>query len=161
MAQSPVLTLKDVISSMATKIGRTIARLLNYGFPVGAATNLIQDTMFSGEHYAVVGDSNAAVTQTTGGTPEVLKVRGHDDEKLELTIETFASWNYGAGSMLTPYLGSVNRRFIVPGKFGPWISDETVLSDYIDYKQMPIIAAGEFYWPRDVSVAEICEALQD
>ena len=156
-----VVTLKDVISSMATKIGRTIARLLNYGFPVGAATNLIQDTMFSGEHYAVVGDSNAAVAQTTGGTPEVLKVRGHDDEKLELTVETFASWNYGAGSMLTPYLDGVNRRFIVPGKFGPWISDETVLSNYIDYKQMPIIAAGEFYWPRDVSVAEICEALQN
>ena len=156
-----VVTLKDVISSMATKIGRTIARLLNYGFPVGAATNLIQDTMFSGEHYAVVGDSNAAVAQTTGGTPEVLKVRGHDDEKLELTVETFASWNYGAGSMLTPYLDGVNRRFIVPGKFGPWISDEAVLSNYIDYKQMPIIAAGEFYWPRDVSVAEICEALQN
>jgi hypothetical protein len=156
-----VVTLKDVISSMATKIGRTIARLLNYGFPVGAATNLIQDTMFSGEYYAVVGDSNAAVAQTTGGTPEVLKVGGHDDEKLEFTVETFASWNYGAGSMLTPYLGSVNRRFIVPGKFGPWVSDETALSDYINYRQMPIIAAGKFYWPRDVSVAEICEALQD
>ena len=155
-----VVTLKDVISSMATKIGRTIARLLNYGFPVGAATNLIQDTMFSGEHYGVVGDSNAKLAQTTGGSPEVLKIKQTDGNQFKFCIDTFASWNYDIGSMFTPHLDKVDRRYVVPGEFGPWTGNKNTLSKYLAHKQIPVIAEGDYYRSDEVSVSGLLNDLE-
>ncbi|WP_254838394.1 hypothetical protein [Natronomonas marina] len=156
-----VVTLKDVINSMATKIGRKIARLLNYGFPIGSATNLIQETMFSGEHYAVVGDSNATVAQSTGGVPNVQKIELDSDGRFRLRIEAFASWDYGIGAMFTPYLDAVDRRYVVPGELGPWTIDSDTLADYLDHGLFPIISAGEFHWSDNVSVSELRSRLKD
>jgi len=155
-----VVTLNDVISSVATKIGRTIARLLNYGFPVGAARNLIQDTMFSGEHYAVVGDSNATLAQTTRGVPEVQKVTLTDDDQFKLHVETFASWNYDIGAMFTSHLNAFERNYVVPGEFGPKRIDDSTLAEYLDRGLFPIIAADKFYWSDKVSPQELHQRLQ-
>ena len=150
-----VVTLNDVISSMATKIGRTIARLLNYGFPVGAATNLVQDTMFSGEHYAVVGDSNATLAQSTGGAPEVKYVDIGDNGKFEMKIKKFANGTHGTGSLFTPQLDTAESRHIAPGEFGTWdVADES-LAEALNSRMAPIIADNEFYWSNNVSVSEL------
>jgi len=156
-----VVTLEDVISSMATKIGRVIARLLNYGFPIGSATNLVQDTMFSGGHYAVVGDSNARLAQTTGGMPNVSKIRLSDDDTFELRIKAFASWSYDMGSMFTPYLDTAETKHLVPGEFGPWTVSEAELADCLDHAVFPVIAANEFYWSKNVSVEELRRVLSE
>ncbi|PSQ18498.1 hypothetical protein BRD02_00515 [Halobacteriales archaeon QS_8_69_73] len=150
-----VVTLNDVISSIATKIGRTIARLLNYGFPVGAATNLVQDTMFSGEHYAVVGDSNATLAQSTGGAPEVKYVNIDDDGKFEIKIKKFANGTHGTGSLFTPRLNTAESRHIAPGEFGTWNVADKSLAEALNSRMAPIIANNEFYWSSDVSVSEL------
>jgi len=156
-----VVTLNDVISSIATKIGRTIARLLNYGFPIGSSTNLIQETMFSGGHYAVVGDSNATLAQSTGGVPNVQKIELDDEGRFRLRIKTFASWNYGRGAMFTPYLDTTDYRYVIPGELGPWTVDRDTLASYLNHGLFPIIASGEFYWSDGVSVPELRRRLED
>jgi len=156
-----VVTLNDVISSMATKIGRTIARLLNYGFPVGAATNLVQDTMFSGEHYAVVGDSNASLAQTTGGAPSVRRIELDDSEDFKVKIEKFANCTHDIGSMFTSHLNESESRCIIPGEFGTWFVDSGVLDEELDSQLTPIIAGDEFYWSNNISARELRERIQD
>jgi len=155
-----VVTLKDVISSMATKIGRTIARLLNYGFPVGSATNLVQNTMFSGEYYAVVGDSNVTMAQSTGGAPNVQEIELSDDGSFELRINAFTSQDYGIGAMFTPYLDMAERKYIVPGEYGPWEVDTSTLRNYLNHAVFPVIAADELYWSDDLSVTDLKERLK-
>jgi len=155
-----VVTLKDVISSMATKIGRTIARLVNYGFPIGGATNLVQETMFSGEHYAVVGDSNASLAQIKKGVPEVQKVSLTDDGQFKVRVKTFASWNYDIGAMFTSYLDVFDRSYVVPEEFGPENIDGSTLTKYLNRGLFPIIAADEFYWSDEVSPKELRRQLQ-
>lgn len=155
-----VVTLEDVISSMATKIGRTIARLLNCGFPVGSATNLIQDTMFSGGHYAVVGDSNATLAQTAGGAPEVLGVDVDQNGRFELGITTYASWNFEIGTMVKPDLKSSDCSYVVPGALGPWSVDETEFQEYLDQRLVPVIADGEFFWSEEVTASELRDKLE-
>ena len=154
-----VVTLKDVISSMATKIGRTIARLLNFGFPIGSATNLIQDTMFSGGHYAVVGDSNASLVQSVKGTPDVKKISVLDDGQFEVSVEAFASWNYDVGTMQTIYLDACDHRYVVPGDYGPWPVDKEFLNDFLSKEESPIIAGEEFYWPNETTAEELTSEL--
>ena len=155
-----VVTLEDVISSMATKIGRTISRLLNYGFPVGSATNLIQKTMFSGGHYAVIGDSNATLAQTTVGIPEVHKISKASDCTYEIRIEVFESWNHATGSLYTPRAEGFDYRHIVPGEFGPWEVNRSMLSDHLDQGIFPIIANEEFYWSQNTSAVELIDKLE-
>jgi hypothetical protein len=156
-----VVTLKDVISSMATKIGRNIARLLNHGFPIGSATNLIQDTMFSGEHYAVVGDSNASLAQTTTGVPEVQRIEIANDGRFELYVETFGSWNYDTGAMFTSDLDSFDRNYIVPGEFGSVKIHDERLCNYLNRRSTPVIAAGAFHWSDTVTPSELREQLEE
>ena len=155
-----VVTLNDVISSVATKIGRTIARLLNYGFPVGSATNLVQDTMFSGEHYAVVGDSNATVAQTTGGLPEVQEIGMSKNGKFELNIKVFTSWNYDVGSMYSPTIDVTDCFYVCPGRFGSWIVEEETLEKYLDRETFPIIVGDDFYWSHNISTTDLRQRLK-
>jgi hypothetical protein len=156
-----VVTLEDVISSMATKIGRVIARLLNYGFPIGSATNLVQDTMFSGGHYAVVGDSNARLVQSSAGTPNVSEVALTDNGTFELRIKAFATWNWSTGAMFTPYLDVAKTKHVIPGEYGPWQVDESELIDYLDHAVFPVIATDEFYWSNNVSVERLRQDLME
>ena len=155
-----VVTLNDVISSMATKIGRTIARLLNYGFPIGGATNLVQATMFSGGNYAVVGDSNASLAQTTEGVPEVQKVTLTDDGQFRLHIEAFASWNYDIGAVFSSHLDAFDCAHVIPGEFGPKKVDDSTLAEHLNRGRFPMIVAGEFYWSDNVSPRDLHQRLQ-
>ena len=156
-----VVTLKDVISSMATKIGRTIARLLNYGFPIGSATNLIQATMFSGGHYAVVGDSNATLAQSTGGAPSVKKIDICDNGKFKISIRKFANWTHDIGSMSVPYLNTSDSGYIIPGESGTWVVDSESLEKELNDRMTPVIAGGEFHWSKNTSTSELREHLQN
>ncbi len=155
-----VVTLNDVISSMATKIGRTIARLLNCGFPMGSAANIIQDTMFTGGHYGVVGDSNASLVQSIKGTPNIKRISVRNDDEFEIRVEVFASWNYDIGTMQTVYLDACNRRYTVPGNYGPWSVDESSLVSFLNEEEFPIIAGEEFYWPNEISSGDLINKLE-
>jgi hypothetical protein len=144
---------------MATKIGRTIARLLNYGFPIGSATNLIQETMFSGGHYAVVGDSNTTLAQTTGGIPEVHRIFQTENNQFEICIEIFASWNHGTGSMFTTNIERSGCRYIAPGEFGPWKANKSMLAEHLNQGLFPIIVDGKFYWSDTITFSELTSVL--
>ena len=154
-----VVTLEDVINSMATKIGRTIARLLNYGFPIGSATSLIQETMFSGSHYVVAGDSTAAITQSNVPVPAVVKVELRGDGRFDVNIETFASWNYDIGSSYKPYIDGCDCYYVVPNKIDTWMVDDIGLNEFLDTSTFPVVGASSLFWSDEVSAAEIRQQL--
>lgn len=155
-----VVTLEDVINSMATKIGRSIARLLNYGYPIGSATNVIQETMFSGSHYIVVGDSNAAMTQPSEGLPNLTRVSLAEDDRFNMTIEAFASWYYDIGSMYRPYIDACDRNYLVPGELDTWTLTDADLDQYLQETTFPLVGENNLYWSDEVSAEELRERLE-
>ncbi|MEF8915242.1 hypothetical protein, partial [Natronomonas sp.] len=155
-----VVTLEDVISSVATKIGRNIARLLNYGFPIGSATALIQETMFTGSSYAVAGDSNATLAQSNGPIPNVTRVELRGDGQFDIRIETFASWNYDVGSMYSPYIEGCSCHYVVPGELDSFIVDDDSLNDFLEISTFPLVGAENLYWSDEVSALTLRERLQ-
>lgn len=155
-----VVTLEDVINSMATKIGRSIARLLNFGFPIGSATSIIQETMFSGSHYIVVGDSNAAMAQPNVGVPNITRVALRDDEHFDMNIETFASWYYDVGSMYRPYIECCEYHHLVPGEMETWTVDDEQLDEFLQTSTFPLVGAKNLYWSNEMSAASLRERLE-
>jgi hypothetical protein len=155
-----VVTLEDVISSVATKIGRNIARLLNYGFPIGSATGLIQETMFTGSSYAVVGDSNATLAQSNVPVPNITRIELRGDGRFDVSVESFASWNYDVGAMIRPYINGCGCNYVVPGKTDSWIVDDSSLNEFLTVSTFPIVGAKNLYWSDEVSATTLREQLQ-
>lgn len=154
-----VVTLEEVFNSSATVIGVSIARLLNYGFPIGSATDLIQRTTFSGANYTVVGDSNAALAQCNVSVPNVAHVTLEQDGRFSVSIETYASWNYDVGSIYRPYLDGCDFAHVVPGTLGPWTVDVDTLDEFLDTSTFPLIGERNIYWSDEISAAALREQL--
>lgn len=155
-----VVTLEDVINSLATKVGKTIARLLNYGFPIGSATNLVQETIFTGSNYVVVGDSNAALAQSNVPVPNVARVSVRGDGGFDVSIETFASWNYDVGSIYRPYIEGCDCHYVVPGELDSWAVDDEGLNEFLDISTFPVVGCGNLYWSDEICAAALRDRLQ-
>lgn len=155
-----VVTLEDVINSLATKVGKKIARLLNYGFPIGSATGLIQETIFTGSNYVVVGDSNASLAQSNVAVPNVTRVSLRGDGFFDLSVETFASWNFDIGSMHRPYIEGCECDYVVPGELDTWRVDDDALNEYLDRYTLPIIGEGNLFWSDQITAKTLRERLQ-
>lgn len=155
-----VVTLEDVINSLATKIGKTVARLLNYGFPIGSATSLIQETIFTGSNYVVVGDSNAAVTQSNVAVPNVARVSLRGDGRFDVSIETFASWNFDVGSAYRPFISGCDCHYVVPGELDTWRVDDAALDEFFERYTLPVIGKDNLFWSDEVTAAMLREQLQ-
>ncbi|MEF8808599.1 MAG: hypothetical protein V5A53_11075, partial [Natronomonas sp.] len=155
-----VVTLEEVISSVATKIGKNVARLLNYGFPVESATSLIREIMFTGSSYAVVGDSNATLAQSNVPVPNVVRVALRGDGRFDLHVESFASWNYDVGSMVRPYIDACDCHYVVPGEMDTWVVDNASLDEFLDTSTYPIVGAKNLYWSDEISASTLRERLQ-
>lgn len=155
-----VVTLEDVINSLATKVGKKIARLLNYGFPIGSATGLIQETIFTGSNYVVVGDSNASLAQSNVAVPNVSRVSLRGDGLFDVSVETFASWNFDVGSMHRPFIEGCECDYVVPGELDTWRVDDAALNEYLNRYTLPIIGGGSLFWSDQISAETLRERLQ-
>lgn len=155
-----VVTLEDVINSLATKIGKKIARLLNYGFPIGSATGLIQETIFTGSNYIVVGDSNASLAQSNVAVPNVTRVSLRGDGLFDVSVETFASWNFDIGSMHRPFIEACECAYIVPGELDTWRVDDDALDEYLERYTLPVIGQGNLFWSDQITAATLRERLE-
>lgn len=153
-----VVTLEDVISSMATEIGKTIAQLLNYGYPIWAATKLVQDTMLTGSHYVAVGDTNAAVAQPEG-VPTVAHVSLREDKDFDVTVETFASWNYDTGSIYQPYIEKCECYFLAPGRLDSWVLTGAELDQFLNLSPFFVVGKGVMKWSDEVTASELRQQL--
>lgn len=155
-----VVTLEEVVSSMATEVGKTIARLLNHGFPLDSATNLVREVRLAGSHYAVVGDGNAAVAQSSSAIPYLTRVDLCDDDTFEVCIETFAGWNYHVGSMHRPYIDDCNCHYVIPGELDTWRVTHNELNAFLELHTHPVIAGRELFWSDEISASEIRNRLK-
>jgi hypothetical protein len=154
-----VVTLREVISKAATVIGKRYAELLNAGFPIGAATDVIRETKVFANQYTVVGDGNATLVQPDGATTAVEKLSLAADGGFRVEGTVYASWNMDVGAFYG--LHYKRKRMVVPNRWGPLSVTEEELAAAFDRWMFPIVAGGTFYWSDEVSVAELRAKLAD
>lgn len=148
-AISGVVTLDDVINSGAVRIGKTLAELLNYGFPLRSALNIARERSIVGTQYLVIGDGNADIAQAQG-IPLLADVSSTDEE-YELGITTYATTGIGMGGQFRPAIDGVSEVYLCPGPLPEFTVSEPTLNQYFSTAVFPVRFDGDFTWSDRVS----------
>jgi hypothetical protein len=143
-----VVTLREVINSGAVEVGKSLARLLNRGFPLRAALNIAKEESIIGDQYIVVGDGEVGITQPESGTPIHCEVTEKGDT-YELDVKTYPTTQKGMGSMFMPLLGDQQKHYLNSGDLETFEVTAPELSSFFQLENMPVIYAGDLYWSQE------------
>jgi hypothetical protein len=145
-----VATLADVINSGAVTVGRTVARLLNQGFPLRGALDIARNRSVVGAQYVSLGDGNVDIAHSKGLGPTLSEVSSVEGG-YENAIKMYTYRHAGMGSMFAPAVPGVEEQYLVPGRIDTFEMDEESLRDFFEFADMPVLLDGEFRWSSDLS----------
>jgi hypothetical protein len=141
-----IVTLTDIISSEAVSIGELIAKLLNTGFPLGAALSIAREESILGGQYIVVGDGSMTVTQPSGRTPNLLDISVNGNS-YAVTMHTYAKTTAGLGTIIVPFLDGNNTYFLSSGEVGPFDAPTNQLMDFLEMDNVPVrLPSNQVKW---------------
>ncbi|PSP45874.1 hypothetical protein BRC63_00500 [Halobacteriales archaeon QH_10_70_21] len=148
-AVGAVVTFDDVYEEGALRIGKTMARLLNRGFPLRRALSIARDRSIVGSQYLVLGDGNADIAQARGLIPWVTEVDSVGPDEYRLRITTHPARSAGMGSAFWPAIGE-DSVFLAPKTLPPVEVSTDRLREYLDSGSFPVVVDGRFGWSRDL-----------
>jgi len=148
-----VVTVEDVINSGAERIGSTLAKLLNYGFPFSAALTIAKDESIVGGQYLVLGDGGIDIAQPDSSVPAVGEL-SIDDTNL-LSYYTYPSYEMVLGSLTIPYAGDNSEYFLVGGECGRFELTDAELRAFCEIQTQPIKYNGKLYWTDDDEMRDL------
>ena len=139
-----VVTLEDVINSGAETIGKTLAKLLNLGFPLRAALNISKKESIVGGHYLVLGDGGIDITQSESGIPTLCEISENDrEEGYQLEYNTYLTSARGIGTISFPYISGNDEYYLSSGETGCFRVNETQLQEFLNAEVTPVIRDGK------------------
>lgn len=141
-----VVTFSEVIDSGAMRVGATMARLLDAGFPLRASLTVARGQSIVGGHYTVVGDGQFALVQSEAGLPMLCELVAVDDEAYDLTVHTYVPREGGMGTLVRPTVADNDQHFLAPGSIGPFRVTAEEAHEYLDRHRHPIKQGGELRW---------------
>jgi hypothetical protein len=141
-------TLAEVINSGAVRVGRTMVRLLNQGFPLRAALTIAKGESIVGGQYIVVGDGNVDVVQPESGLPILLELEGEGPE-YALTINSYPNADKGVGSLIQPFVEGTVEYFLGSGKHGPFTVTESEIRESFALEEVPVRYDGKLSWTSE------------
>ena len=148
-----IVTLNEVLNDGAVRIGETVARLLNCGFPLRAALTIARGESILGGQYIVVGDGGVTVAQSEGGTPNMLEIsRGEAGFKLFMNM--YPTDTDGLGSITMPLVEDYSYHHLSSGEIGPMLLDRAELEDFLLAQEVPVQVGDELFWSTSLDLGE-------
>ena len=147
-----VVTLAEVGNEPATRVGRTLARLLNAGFSLAGALDIIGNETLTGRQYAVVGDSQVQITSNRGGTPVYTQVEERADRYVA-SLYGYPTSQYALGAICLPNIEGNSRHYLNSGHIDDFLVSDEGLLDYFDQDSLPVKMGEELWWTDEASNA--------
>jgi hypothetical protein len=144
-----VVTLSDVSNTGAVGVGELLARLLNCGFPMRSALDIVREHSFVGTQYIVVGDGGGALTEFEDDYPCVKHVE-RDGDGYRVWEVSYPPTNQATGSVRLPDLGPESGIELAIGESSAYRIDELALGEDV-LTQPPFVVDGELSWSADVA----------
>ena len=146
-----VATLSNVMNVPATEVGQQIAQLLDAGFSLGAALDVVGSETVTGRRYVIVGDGNVALTEPRSGGV----VRFDLDttpEAVELSYYTYPTARWPLGATFTPHLGENTRQYLNGGHVTTFRTSRAEVGRLFDTgERLPMTVDGTLRWSDEVS----------
>ncbi|WP_158056060.1 CHAT domain-containing protein [Halorussus halophilus] len=146
-ANAVVVSLGDVENGGAVAVGEKFAGLLNYGYTVGAALEVVIEHTFIGRQYIVVGDPGTSVAQIRSSVPALFHLTTNDNGTLDVSHQMYTNrqTQVQMGSVAVSYLVDQGTHYLPPTTIeGTDIKRSAVESELLD--TAPVIEDGEFTW---------------
>jgi len=149
-----IVTLNDIINDGAVRVGETVARLFNAGFPLRAALTIARDESVLGGQYIVVGDGGMTVTQAASRTPNLLEIEREGDG-FALDIQMYSTDDAGLGTVYMPHLRDNDEYFLNSGSIASFHVSQEELRGFLTLEDVPVRNDGDLYWSSSVSVDDL------
>jgi hypothetical protein len=148
-----IVTLSDVLNGEAVTMGRTLAGLLNAGFPLRAALDIARDESIIGGMYLVVGDGGLAIAQSASGNPNLLYIE-RDGLSFNLEVETYPTSQCGVGTLIAPNIID-NEYHISGGKIQSFELTKEEVEDFLLLEDAPIRNSGKLFWSYQADIDQL------
>jgi hypothetical protein len=149
-----IVTLNDVINSGAVDIGRDLARLLNYGFPIRVSLDLAKQDNVIGQNYILVGDGGFSVTQVQALLPNMCKIE-RQNEIYAVEYRTYPSGEYELGSLVVPYIPGNETYYLSSGTATVFDLSRSELEDFLSLENIPVMVDSSLQWSDELCIDSI------
>lgn len=147
-----IVTRSEIVNHGAVRIGRTVARLLNYGFPLRPALELARLQSVMGGQYMLVGDGTLSVVQAPSGLSQLYQVRRLDDG-YALRIRGFGA-QPGMGCMWIPFVPGNDRHYLASGRTEEFELSPGELAQFLALEPAPLLIDGHLTWSDEWTVSD-------
>lgn len=149
-----VVTIAEVVNERATKIGQSMARLLNAGFSLRAALNVATGDATGGIEYLTLGDGGLTLCQGASGVPTMYRIH-EDEEEYRLEHVGFPTANFMLGTVAGHNFTDASTRYLASGSFAESRISATELNTILDVELLPVEFDGDLYWSDEISVSDL------
>lgn len=150
------VTTERVGNRVATRAGRTLAALLDAGFPLYGALDVIRSELALGSRYSVFGDGLVTLSPASG-VPTLNSIDGVRDREVEVTALTYPTRQVGLGSMCSPAFGS-SQMYLATGPLETTTLPVEDAVAALQRDQNPILVGGELVWADDADLESVLRA---
>jgi hypothetical protein len=150
-----IVTVSDVLNKTATKIGRTVAHLIDTGFTISSSIQLLEKESLVANQYLVVGDGNTTLIENESGTPTSIRIRRMGSGDFRMGIFAYPSRTLNMGSLYSPNVRSEERQFLNSGEIVEYDFSPREVSDYISMGKIPIEMNGSIFWSDSLDISRL------
>ncbi len=149
-------TLTNVGNTPATRIGRTVARLLNAGFSLAGALELISEEFVTGQQYMIVGDPTLAIVQSREDTPILAEITpAPDDDTFVVDIHGYPSSQTPIGMPYVPNVGENETYFLNSGHLTTLEASRTTVKEFLQHDDFLVRINGTITRSKDARLDSI------
>ncbi|GGL59746.1 hypothetical protein [Halocalculus aciditolerans] len=149
-----VVTLDDVADSMATRVGKSLARLLNAGFTIRSSLGIVQNEMFTGDQYIVLGDGGTTIVQSQTGMPASVDVAKTSSSEVIAEFTPHPSPEVSVGGILS-IIDVTDLNYLSLGTIGPMNLQRDELAAVFREALYPIHLGGQLVWSDEVDAKNL------
>ena len=154
-AVAGIVTLDDVVNDDAVRVGRLLARLLNYGFPLTGALDVARDARSVGDRYTVVGDGQVTLARTSGSAPNAPVVARVDEDTYELAFHVYPTARVTTGSLVRPYGVDCDEQYLFSSHLDTFEVTREQLVDCLSYEPLPVRTDEGLRWSDELDVSAL------
>lgn len=150
-AIAAAVTHADVPNADAVRTGRSVARLLNNGFPLNTALRLASREHDTDDTYTVVGDGTLQVAQAES-VPHLVRAELTGTGEFDYCFRSFVTEQHPLGAAQRPTIDEVDEWSLVGSSVCSRVSQDA-LRESFTYEDVPVRLHGDAYWSTDVADA--------